>query len=201
MYFVSNGHQANSAMASGSSGVTVDQSALHVTLRKVPMITVYITGYVRRPGLYHLPLDARVDDAVNAAGGATSEADLSAINMAAIVDDGMQVVVPDRASAVPSSNQSGAVGSQRVGSSVSVIQMSRSHSTHRKHKLQSGERIPLNKASIVMLQELPGIGPKKAQAIYQYRQVHKLFTSLDQLRLVQGIGTKLLAKILPFLTL
>ncbi|MGI8731000.1 MAG: SLBB domain-containing protein, partial [Solirubrobacteraceae bacterium] len=59
--------------------------------------TVHVAGAVRRPGVYRMPANARVDDAVRRAGGATQAADLASINLAAKLEDGRQVLVPERA--------------------------------------------------------------------------------------------------------
>src|SRR4051794_38925012 len=59
-------------------------------------VTVHVAGAVRRPGVYRLPARARVVDAVRRAGGARGRADLSALNLAAKLEGGRQVVVPVR---------------------------------------------------------------------------------------------------------
>lgn len=176
----------------------------HTVVVGTPSMTVYIVGQVKRPGLYHLPLDARVADAIAKAGGATADADLAAIDLAAIVEDGMEVVVPGMASVASSST--GSASAQ--GASVAAVGIyggnSRASSEgrhHHKKKLAPGERINLNTASAGLLEELPGIGAKKAEAILQYRMHHGLFVSLSELRRVSGIGPALLARLSAYLTL
>ena len=61
-----------------------------------PKLVVHVTGAVRRPGLYRLQEGRRVADAVARAGGATASADTAAVNLAAPLADGMQVLVPSR---------------------------------------------------------------------------------------------------------
>ena len=141
-------------------------------------ITVYVIGAVKKPGLYHLPLDSRLISAIRAAGGATINADIQAINLAAVAEDGTEIVVPAK------------------GATSSVVSANTSHKT-----VPTGIRIPINQASVTTLESLPGIGVKKAQAIFDYRHVHGLFTSINQLSQVKGIGPKLLEKILPYLSL
>jgi competence protein ComEA len=119
---------------------------------------------VRRPGLYRLDQGARVADAVARAGGATRKADLSLLNLAALVSDGEQVVVPRRGSAVAAAGAaSGASG------------------------VPSGP-VHLNSATVDQLDALPGVGPVTAQKIVDYRQKHGAFTSVDELDAVSGIG-------------
>src|SRR5215217_4850854 len=62
-------------------------------------VVVHVAGAVRQPGVYKLPATARVDDAVAEAGGPTRRADLGGLNLAAEVEDGRQVLVPERARA------------------------------------------------------------------------------------------------------
>ncbi len=161
------------------------------------VMTVDVIGAVERPGLYELPLDARLNAVLLAAGGPTKTADLGAINLAAVVEDGMQIVVPDRRQVTATDGTSAFAGSPLQG-----LLSSPNIPRHRgKGKLQPGERIALNQATIATLLKLPGIGQKKAQSIFTYKTLHGAFTSLSQLQGVQGIGSKLLAKILPYLTL
>lgn len=204
-YFVDGSRHSSPSRLSGpiTSQVSVapaNQAPRPALKAESPQMVVYVTGAVRHPGLYHLPLDARVDDVLRRAGGPTGQADLGAINLAAVVEDGMQVVVPALRSVLQDAEES----SQTIRD-LSVLSSSsvglKSHTSHRKTKVQLGEHIPLNHASLTLLLELPGIGAKKAAAIMAYRHVHGLFTSLDSLRLVPGIGPKLLSRLLPFLTL
>jgi competence protein ComEA len=122
---------------------------------------------VRRPGLYRLGQGARVADAVARAGGATRKADLSLVNLAALVSDGEQVVVPRRGSAVAAGASAGAA------SGASGIPTGPVH---------------LNSATVDQLDALPGVGPVTAQKIVDYRQTHGAFTSVDELDAVSGIG-------------
>jgi competence protein ComEA len=128
---------------------------------------VHVVGAVRRPGLYRLGQGSRVADAVARAGGATRKADLSLVNLAALVSDGEQVVVPRRGSAVA------AGGASAGASGPSGIPTGPVH---------------LNGATVDQLDALPGVGPVTAQKIVDYRQKHGAFTSVDELDAVSGIG-------------
>ena len=128
-----------------------------------------VVGAVRRPGLYRLMQGDRVADAVARAGGATRKADLALVNLAALVSDGEQVVVPRRGAAVAAAG----VPPGGAASGASGIPTGPVH---------------LNSATIEQLDALPGVGPVTAQKIVDYRQKHGAFTSVDELDAVSGIG-------------
>ncbi len=124
-------------------------------------VVVDVTGAVARPGVYRLPAGARVTDAVERAGGATGAALLEAINLAARLADGQQVVVPKKGPA-------GAVAA--VGGSV-----------------EEGP-ISLGTATVEQLDTIDGIGPVTAEKIVEYRDQQGGLASVDQLDQVSGIG-------------
>ena len=129
---------------------------------------VHVLGAVERPGLYVLDLDARLVDALAAAGGTTDDADLGAVNLARILADGEQIVVPVvGAVAEP--------GTPAAGS--------------------ADERIDLNTADQAALETLPRIGPALAERIIAWREENGRFQSVDDLLAVPGIGEKLLEAI------
>jgi competence protein ComEA len=126
-------------------------------------LTVHVAGAVRRPGLYRLREGSRVADAVARAGGATAKADTAAVNLAAPLADGIQVLVPSRVA--------GAAGSTAATSAG-----------------QGGAKVSLSSASITDLDALPGVGPVTAQKIVDYRAAHGGFSSVDDLDAIPGIG-------------
>ncbi len=127
-------------------------------------LVVYVVGAVRRPGLYRLPAGSRIADAVFRAGGATRKADPAALNLAAPVADGEQILVP-----------------ARLPESVAVAQGAPVPG------LPSGP-IQLSTATAEQLDALPGVGPATAQKILDYRSEHGAFRSVDELDEVPGIG-------------
>lgn len=138
-------------------------------------IVIHLAGAVKRPGVYRLPENARLIEGLNAAGGALPSADLDGLNLAQAIKDGQKIVVPVKQPLLY--NQS---GESAPGQPAGQMESS---------------RIVLNSASLEQLQTLPGIGPKLAQNIWQYRETHGPFTNWEDLRNVQGIGAKRLAKI------
>lgn len=150
----------------------------------VPLI-VHVSGAVSSPGVVTLPPGSRVDDALLAAGGATTEADLSAVNLARPLADGEQIHVPlpGEEPQPMDSGPSGAAGpqsSESSGSSGSAV---------------DGGTIDLNTASVAELEELPGVGPAIAQRIIEHRELNGPYTSVDGLLEVSGIGPATLEKI------
>ncbi len=139
-------------------------AAVPIRADQGPELVVHVVGAVRRPGLYKLPQRSRVADAVARAGGSTRHADLSLINLAAPLSDGIQVVVPVRASAAAPAGQAAAAGSAPAGP------------------------VHLNTATMEQLDSLPGVGPVTAQKILDYRQKHGAFSSLEELDAIPGIG-------------
>jgi competence protein ComEA len=128
-------------------------------------LVVHVVGEVRRPGLYRLRDGARIADAVRRAGGARRGADLAALNLAAPLVDGVQVLVPARvAEGASPPMTSGSSGETPAGP------------------------VSLSSATIEELDELPGVGPITAQKIVDYRAEHGPFGSVDDLDAVPGIG-------------
>jgi competence protein ComEA len=166
----------------------------------VSEVVVHVAGAVRNPGVFHLKPDMRADDAIKAAGGATSIANLDAINLAAKVEDGSQLFIPERG--VSGDEQGGAAASSVYAASGSKAGSSSSHggtSGHSSKLSQPGkEFVSINGASETELQKLPGVGPAMAARIIQHRKESGKFTDPEQLMDVSGIGEKKFAKMRPF---
>ena len=124
-------------------------------------VTIHVAGAVREPGVYRLPGGSRVTDAVERAGGATARGALEGINMAALLADGQQVVVP----------RAGPGGSSTAASG------------------EAGEGpISLGTATVEELETIEGIGPVTAQKIIEYRDQQGGLSSVDDLDEISGIG-------------
>jgi competence protein ComEA len=145
------------------------------------LLIVHVIGAVKKPGLVKLPPDSRVNDAIQAAGGTTGQADPNLINLAAKVTDGQQIEVPVKGSAP--------VESAPPAASVDKSSKGGKHPT---------APINLGSATKEQLEELPGIGPAMADKILQYRQQHGGIGSVDELRAIRGLGPKKLEKIRPW---
>ncbi len=152
-------------------------------------LVVHVAGAVARPGVVSIPGDARVVDAIDAAGGPVAGADLDRMNLAAPVHDGDRVLVarvgdppsvPVTNSTAPGSAGPGSAGTGDAAEPVAPID--------------------LNTASAADLETLPGIGPTLAAAIIAERDRRGAFSSIDDLRSVRGIGDKRFAELRDLVT-
>jgi competence protein ComEA len=140
------------------------------------LIRVHITGAVNVPGVYTLPEDARMEEAIQAAGGLQESADPQLLNLAAILSDGQRLYIPATQEATLTTGDRGLT-------------------------LETTTLININTANFAQLDSLPGIGEVKAQAIVDYRQKNGLFTSLQDLMKVEGISQSLFEKLEGLITL
>ena len=170
----------------GADGDGASVSVQHVGGGRV---TVHVAGAVRRPGVYVLSPGARVNDALRRAGGARGRADLAAVNLAAKLEDGRQVLVPERAAPATAGGSPVAGGTASVGGA----------------SVPGGPSAPaapinLNTATLEQLDTLDGVGPGIAQRILDYRREHGGFARVEELGEVPGIGAKRLATLTPLVT-
>jgi competence protein ComEA len=159
----------------GAAPIAVDESGGGGRL------VVHVAGAVRDPGVYRLAAGARVDDAVQRAGGATRRADLGGLNLAAELEDGRQVLVPARVA-------SGGAGGGTVAGGAAP-------------EPAPGQPLNINTATLEQLDGLSGIGPLTAQKILDYREELGGFGSIEELGEIPGIGDKRLASLREEVTL
>jgi competence protein ComEA len=152
----------------GEFSVSADETVNEVSQQ---FLYVHVVGEVQSPGMYQLPIGARLVDAVFAAGGLTEEADNASVNLARELTDGEQIIVF-------SISQEG----EAAGSTASGL-------------------VSLNRAGDKELEELPGIGPALAGRIVAWREANGGFKSVQDLLKVSGIGENLLAGVIDLVTL
>jgi len=146
-------------------------------------LLVHVVGEVAEPGLVAVPDGARVADALEAAGGTTRKADLTAVNLARAVVDGEQLYVPRPGEQVPEAAPPGAGGAASGTGGPGASGGS------------TAATVDINAADAAALEALPGIGPSIAQAIVEWRDANGQFASVDELEDVPGIGPATLAEI------
>ena len=148
-------------------------------------LTVDVKGAVKNPGIYQLKKTSRINDAIQKAGGLTTDADSKSINLAQKLTDEAVVYVAtmgeNAASVSSNTGQSSTSGTSEVAS-------------------QKGNKVNLNTADLSELQTISGIGQKRAQDILEYREANGKFNSVDDLKNVSGVGAKTLEKLKEYVT-
>ena len=160
------------------AGTTAGGGTVRIERKDARGQLVHVAGAVRRPGVYRLAAGARVEDAVRRAGGARPGADVNAINLAAKVADGQQVVVPARAPTAPAASGSGPSADAGAAAGAAAAGP------------VTGAPVSLNSATAEQLDTLAGVGPATASKIIEYRTQNGGFRSVDDLAQVPGIGPK-----------
>lgn len=138
-------------------------------------IGVYLSGAVVNPGVYMTDEGSRLATVLLLAGGATAEADLTGVNLAAIVHDEDHWHIPERGMALSSFTGLPKPGENAESAAVQDAQ-------------RDNGKVDLNSADVELLKNLPGIGDVRAQAIVSYREANGDFASVDGLLDVNGIG-------------
>lgn len=161
------GGEGNAEPAPAAASVVRRSERPHLTL-------VYVTGEVRRPGVYRVGGDLRVIQAVRVAGGPTARADMTHLNLAARIVDGQQVIVP-----------------AKVPRAVAIASGGRA---------TPSAPLSLSSATQADLEALDGVGPALAARIIVWRDSHGGFSSVDQLDEVSGIGPARMETLRPILT-
>ena len=177
--------EANTADFPTVSTTTANQESTEETSSESPeseTIMVDVKGAVQSEGVYELPSTARVNDAIEAAGGFSDQADKKSVNLAQKLSDEAVVYVASQ------------------GENVSVVQPATSSPTAGNTGSENTEKINLNTATVADLTTISGIGEKRANDILAYRDSQGGFTSVDDLNNVSGIGDKTLENIRPYVT-
>lgn len=149
------------------------------TEKEPSTIFVEIKGAVRKPGVYTFQSDARVEEAIQRAGGFTSKADSIEINQAAKLEDSMMIYVRKQGEAERETQTASADASTGV---------------------EKSEGVNVNQANAAELQTINGIGPAKAEAIISYREEHGEFQQIEDLRNISGFGEKTIERLKSQLT-
>ncbi len=144
-------------------------------------IQVHVSGAVVKPGVYSLPVNSRVKDAIEAAGGCTEEALTENLNLASPLEDGQKIWVPHPATGTPpEAGGESEEGESRAG----LIPLA-----------PSSGKININTATLEELETLPGIGPVTAQKIIDFREAEGPFLYIEEIQKVSGIGPATYEKI------
>ena len=152
-------------------------------LPEPPAMQIHVSGAVQRPGVYLLPQDSRVRDAIEAAGGFSETAITDGINLAAFLADGNQILVP--------------LLSPGANSLDVIISPPDSYQTDLQLAIPM---VNINTASQTELETLPNIGPVTAQKIIAFREEFGEFSRIEEIKKVSGIGEATFEKFAAYIT-
>lgn len=152
------------------------------------LVVVHITGSVKNPGIVKLSEGSRIEDAIQAAGGLTENADISKVNLAYVLDDGIKIKIP--------SITDDDIGDEEIINEESGENIIENDTTSSKNN----KSININKATETELETLPGIGASLASRIVEYRKQNGNFSSIEDIKNVSGIGDSKYLNIKDFIT-
>ena len=153
------------------------------------LVIIHITGSVKNPGIVKLKDGSRIEDAIEAAGGLTENADITNVNLAYVLDDGVKIRIPSI-----TDEKNGDEQILEEGSGENIIEetnMTLGAST---------KEVNINKATETELQSLPGIGASLASRIIEYRNQNGKFSKIEDIKNVNGIGDSKYDNIKDFIT-
>lgn len=145
-------------------------------------IIIYITGQVRKEGVYELDENSRITDAIEMAGGLKEEANIENINLAEILEDGTKICIPNKKE------------NNKQTENINLIQKNTGNTTeiskknNTENKQNQNTKININTATQTELETLPGIGPSTALKIVNYRKDNGKFKNIEDIKNVSGIG-------------
>lgn len=158
------------------------------------IVNVYVSGAVRKPGVYRFPVGTRTVQAIQQAGGVLPGTPTETLELTQILHDGQRLHVAAKPAPAPPV--------------VVTYEPTRRPTPSRRGRRASGRSgagravpVLLNQASVEALDALPGIGRKRAMDIVAYRRQHGGFRQLDDLRRIHGMGPKMIARLRPYLKL
>ena len=183
--------QAQTAEETGAQDSAGESEEKGLPLDTDGIVYVDIGGAVKHPMLAELPAGSRVEDAIEAAGGLTKKADLTAVNRAEVLTDGEKIYIPEEGEDLGAAGTGDAFSG---GASASGGTSASGGSGGAGASGISSGRININTADVVLLQQLTGVGPVTAQKIVDYREQNGKFSSIEELKNVSGIGDKTFEK-------
>ena len=157
-----------------ASDISENNPAIQI---ETPQVIIHVAGAVKNPGVYQLKSTDRIVDAVKIAGGATEEANLDLINLAALLKDGQKIIVPYKTYS-------------EIGEEINTNTYNYVSSAYSSSPVSTSAKININTANTNTLQTLPGIGPVLSERIIEYRNQNGLFGMIDDIKDVSGIAEK-----------
>ena len=189
MYFIYNRNQVKEDI-NIENEILVNSVITNENNTNDDIVVIHITGSVKNPGIVKLKEGSRIEDAIEAAGGLTENADITKVNLAYVVEDGTKIKIP--------SASEEDIGDEDIIDSKSgdniIIEENAVPSNN------STQTININKATEKEFETLPGIGPSLASKIIEYRNQNGKFESIEDIKNVNGIGDNKYEKIKDLIT-
>lgn len=189
IYFILNKNQLKTNINLEDEILIGNMSSTNEIHSEDELIVVHITGSVKSPGIVRLKEGSRIEDSIEAAGGLTENADISKVNLAYILDDGIKIRIP---SSTDENIENEDILSENSGENI----------IEEENTIYSKESrtININKATEAELQTLPGIGESLAIKIIEYRNQNGKFSNIEEIKNVNGIGENKYVEIKDLIT-
>ena len=189
MYFIYNKNQVKEDI-NIENEILVNNVSTNENNTNDDIVIIHITGSVKNPGIVKLKEGSRIEDAIEAAGGLTENADITKVNLAYVVEDGTKIKIP--------SASEEDIGDEDIIDSKSGENIVIEENTVSSNN--STQNININKATEKEFETLPGIGPSLASKIIEYRNQNGKFGSIEDIKNVNGIGENKYEKIKDLIT-
>ena len=189
MYFIYNKNQVKEDI-NIENEILVNNVSTNENNTNDDIVIIHITGSVKNPGIVKLKEGSRIEDAIEAAGGLTENADITKVNLAYVVEDGTKIKIP--------SASEEDIGDEDIIDSKSGDNIIIEENTVSSNN--STQTININKATEKEFETLPGIGPSLASKIIEYRNQNGKFGSIEDIKNVNGIGDNKYEKIKDLIT-
>ena len=189
MYFIYNKNQVKEDI-NIENEILVNNVSTNENNTNDDIVIIHITGSVKNPGIVKLKEGSRIEDAIEAAGGLTENADITKVNLAYVVEDGTKIKIP--------SASEEDIGDEDIIDSKSGDNIIIEENTVSSNN--STQNININKATEKEFETLPGIGPSLASKIIEYRNQNGKFGSIEDIKNVNGIGDNKYEKIKDLIT-
>ena len=187
IYFINNKNQTNNIELDENILVS-NQNTKQMSQDTEKIVIVHITGSVKNPGIVKLKEGSRIEDAIEAAGGLTENADISNVNLAYVLDDGTKIKIPN-------------LDDEDIGDEDVVSKDSGEGIIQEDEKTTNTNIVNINKATENELSTLPGIGNSLATRIVEYRKQNGNFKTIEDIKNVSGIGESKFANIKDFISI
>lgn len=187
IYFINNKNQTNNIELDENILVS-NQNTKQMSQDTEEIVIVHITGSVKNPGIVKLKEGSRIEDAIEAAGGLTENADISNVNLAYVLDDGTKIKIPN-------------LDDEDIADEDVLSKDSGEGIIQEDEKTTNTNIVNINKATENELSTLPGIGNSLATRIVEYRKQNGNFKTIEDIKNVSGIGESKFANIKDFISI